>query len=115
LKGTDLEKDFETVKTILEVIGSVLAEEEDSQSSEIGQSLRSLRRFTKQLLCEIHTFLLMSGKHDVRDGLVNDIVKSRDWCVFESISARFERDVFILRQIASISSEIYNRYRTIFL
>ncbi|XP_048746057.1 uncharacterized protein LOC125658711 [Ostrea edulis] len=112
---TDLEKDFETLKTILEVIGSVLAEDEAKQSSKIRHSLKSLRRFTKQLLCEIHTFLLMSGKHGIGDGFVNDIVQSRDWCVFKSLSARYERDVFVLRQIASISSEIYNRYKKIFL
>lgn len=115
LKTTDLEKDFETLKTILEVIGSVLAEDEAKQSSKIRHSLKSLRRFTKQLLCEIHTFLLMSGKHGIGDGFVNDIVQSRDWCVFKSLSARYERDVFVLRQIASISSEIYNRYKKIFL
>ncbi|XP_062598247.1 uncharacterized protein LOC134259668 [Saccostrea cucullata] len=73
-----------------------------------------LEASTKQLLCEIHTFLL-SGTNNIGDGFINDVIKSNDWCVFSSISSRYERDIYLLRQIASISSRIYNRYKTVFL
>ncbi|XP_061178333.1 uncharacterized protein LOC133186971 [Saccostrea echinata] len=110
-QATDLQEDFKTLEIIFEVIGSIIKEDADLSTpvSEIGKSLRSLQRFTKQLLCEIHTFLLLSGTHSIGNGFINDVVKSQDWCVFSSISSRYERDIYLLRQIANISSKIHKR------
>ncbi|XP_052702790.1 uncharacterized protein LOC128179420 [Crassostrea angulata] len=107
----DLHRDYNIIKTIHEIIGSVLQEEKSFLPfSEQVQSLKFLHRSIKQLLCELHTFLLVLGLHDVIHGFVGDVINSPDWCVFESVSTRYERDVYLLRQVTAVSSEIYHRY-----
>lgn len=106
-----LHRDYNIIKTIHEIIGSVLQEEKSFMPfSEQVQSLTFLHRSIKQLLCELHTFLLVLGFHDVIHGFVGDVINSPDWCVFESIATRYERDVYLLRQVTAVSSEIYHRY-----
>lgn len=111
LQIVDLHRDYNIIKIIHEIIGSVLQEEKSFLPfSEQVQSLKFLHRSIKQLLCELHTFLLVLGFHDVIHGFVGDVINSPDWCVFESVSTRYERDVYLLRQVTAVSSEIYHRY-----
>ena len=110
---SDLERDYRTLGTIYRIIGTIIHEDENYAvliSSEV-QAMKALRRSTKQLMCELHSVLLMHGSHDATDGFVGDVVESSAWCVYDSISSRIERDVYLLRQIRTVSSELYARYK----
>nr|XP_022336216.1 uncharacterized protein LOC111132682 [Crassostrea virginica] len=110
---SDLQRDYRTLGTIYRIIGTIIHEDENYAvliSSEV-QAMKALRRSTKQLMCELHSVLLMHGSHDATDGFVGDVVESSAWCVYDSISSRIERDVYLLRQIRTVSSELYARYK----
>lgn len=49
------------------------------------------------MLCELYIFFFVFGFYDVIYGFVGDVINLFDWCVFELVLMRYERDVYLLR------------------